>query len=498
MNRYGLFCLLFLLTFSNETIAQTTRLIVPADVGIQVPFGAVGNVLVAGPATSQIQDSAAATSVSMPVGVVFSNNAVLASPFTTAQGWLNINGKSLSGTAGTPGDGNISPFRIYIGGDTVDTTTSGNGVLDTLAVTHAASAGHTGFRTAIQGSENVVGTPASGGPNYVGVLGITRGSANLNGTTGAYTNYAGGIFGMNANAYLTSGATFITSLVGFEADVTLQIGSSVAEKHGITIILGAADVGRATYDDSALEFDNQEGTSTTWKYGISFGSYGHKWAFGTDSTLIGAQQRQAPSTDSPIALNGVDFTAVAFQSGGCAFKSSGFCITPSGGVQVSGTTAPANGMYLATAGVVSIAANSTGTVLNVGTGWVGLNQTSPINSNDKFMVHSGAAAIASSTFRDNSNSASAGFALFLANDTSNIQVSMQLNSSTNVSGNGANSFTINSGQGIWFAGGGTVGLRISNTGVPILPGVVTGTPVASLCLDASNNIIKKTTTGSCI
>lgn len=31
-----------------------------------------------------------------------------------------------------------------------------------------------------------------------------------------------------------------------------------------------------------------------------------------------------------------------------------------------------------------------------------------------------------------------------------------------------------------------------------LPQVTTGTPVASLCLDASNNIIKKTTAGSCI
>jgi hypothetical protein len=44
---------------------------------------------------------------------------------------------------------------------------------------------------------------------------------------------------------------------------------------------------------------------------------------------------------------------------------------------------------------------------------------------------------------------------------------------------------------------------ISSLGAGIFPGglnsaVSTGTPVASLCLDASNNIIKKTTTGSCI
>lgn len=36
------------------------------------------------------------------------------------------------------------------------------------------------------------------------------------------------------------------------------------------------------------------------------------------------------------------------------------------------------------------------------------------------------------------------------------------------------------------------------TGTVSYPGAATGTPAASLCLDASNNIIKKTTSGSCI
>jgi hypothetical protein len=51
------------------------------------------------------------------------------------------------------------------------------------------------------------------------------------------------------------------------------------------------------------------------------------------------------------------------------------------------------------------------------------------------------------------------------------------------------------------AGNTTVGessktLTIPST--PILTGVATGTPVASLCLDATNNVVKKTTTGACI
>ena len=38
----------------------------------------------------------------------------------------------------------------------------------------------------------------------------------------------------------------------------------------------------------------------------------------------------------------------------------------------------------------------------------------------------------------------------------------------------------------------------AHAGQVSFPAVSTGTPAASLCLDASNNIIKKTTAGSCI
>jgi hypothetical protein len=47
---------LLLLLTTNPAWPQS-RPIVPGDVGIQVPFGAIGNVLQAGPGTSQIQDS---------------------------------------------------------------------------------------------------------------------------------------------------------------------------------------------------------------------------------------------------------------------------------------------------------------------------------------------------------------------------------------------------------------------------------------------------------
>jgi hypothetical protein len=48
------------------------------------------------------------------------------------------------------------------------------------------------------------------------------------------------------------------------------------------------------------------------------------------------------------------------------------------------------------------------------------------------------------------------------------------------------------------AGAATTLMALSPTGTMALPGTATGTPTSSLCLDASSNIVKKTTTGSCI
>ena len=123
-----------------------------------------------------------------------------------------------------------------------------------------------------------------------------------------------------------------------EFDVALPTGASAAEKHAISLVKTSSDAVRATYDDSALEFSDQDSTGTTWTYGILFGAYAHKYPFGTDSTLIGATSRSVGSTSSAVALNGVDFSGVTFSSGGCAFKSPGYCVLPNGVVQLPSFT----------------------------------------------------------------------------------------------------------------------------------------------------------------
>lgn len=297
-----------------------------------------GDLLAGGGSNGGVVDTSTLSSATLPTGLSITGNKVYAGASAPGNSWLFINGATLSGTASQAGDGVISPFHIYIGADTVDTTTSGGGNLIGLSVLHALSAGSTGGRTAIQGSLAIVGTPTTlSASGYVGVLGITRVSSTLGGATGVYTNYKGAAFGGTSNVFTNSTSTFLTGIYAHEFDVTLDSTSSAAEKHALNIALGSLDATRAVYDDNAVVFAAQDNASAVgWKTGIMFGAYAHQWAFATDSTLIGAQIRQVGAASSSVALNGVDFSSVTFQSGGCAFKSTGFCVNPSGVPQLSG------------------------------------------------------------------------------------------------------------------------------------------------------------------
>jgi hypothetical protein len=269
----------------------------------------------------------------------------------TSNSLLYMPATSITGLATTPANGQISPFNLYISGDSVDTTTSGNGNLVAFSMLEAASAGYTGGRTAIQGYTAIVGTPTSvNGSGMTGVTALTRVSANMTGVTGAYTNYKGDTFGGNSNVFATSGATFLKTLNAHEFDTTIPTGASAADHFGISIVKGASDALRGAYDDTAISVNDQDGPTVGWLYGISFGGYAHHWPFAADSTLIGAQLRQSGGVETDTALNGVDFRNVSFQSGGFAFASTGYSVNPSGAesalnLALTGTSCPSgNGL----------------------------------------------------------------------------------------------------------------------------------------------------------
>ena len=303
-------------------------------------------------------------------GLQFGNNLVYTGPSSASNSWLFIPSLTISGTASTPTTCTVtSPMNLCIANDTVDTTTSGSGILSTFEVTESTRAGFTGGRSALYGNMHVEATPgALGNGSYVGGTFVTGVNANLTGTTGAYANYKGGVFGSNSNAFTTSLATFLSLINASEFDVAIASGASAAEKHGITIVQTSADAVRGAYDDSAVEFVNQNSSSTTWQYGISFGGYGHVYPFGTDSTLITAQSRVSGGVSNAIALNGVDFSGVTFQTNGCAFKSTGFCINPAGVINDPTSTTVIGGPLSLGNGNVSAPSWTTGGVGFKGTG----------------------------------------------------------------------------------------------------------------------------------
>lgn len=273
--------------------------------------------------------NATTTALAVTGGLSLTNNRIYAGTSSPSNSFIFSKG-SISGTASPASNGIASPFNLFVSGDSVDT--NGTGSLIGFSIEHAVSANHTGGREASQSYLAIVGSPsvAAGGAGYVGGAALTRVSANLGGTSGAYTTYKGSTFAANANIYLTSGATFLNLVNGEEFDITVPAGDSTADKYGISVVHGINDAVRGTYDDSAISINDQDGASAGWHYGISFGSYAHQWAFQNDSTLIGAQIRQVGPSSPSVALNGVDFRNVTF--GGYAFASKGFAVDPSGNI----------------------------------------------------------------------------------------------------------------------------------------------------------------------
>jgi hypothetical protein len=277
-------------------------------------------------------------------------------------------------TAAQP-TGTIGPWSFYISGDQVDTQTNfGTGSsLTAFSVELATSTGYTGGRTAF-GSYLVTAGVQGGVASSAGNVSATflhQVNGSFGGTSG-YGNGAGGVFGTNCNIYATTAATYLNLINCEEFDVSLPTGASADAKYSQTIVLGPNDAVQGLYDDAGIDFNEVGGTTGKWKNGILFGSNIQAWPFSSTSTLIGATYRTqgcggSLCPGSVVALNGADFSAVTFQSGGCSFKSTGFCVDPSGNITannvkpvLSGTTASIGGGALLAGGC------STGTVTVTG------------------------------------------------------------------------------------------------------------------------------------
>lgn len=300
--------------------------------------------------TATVGPASALGMVSGPINL--SNDIIYSGASSSSNSWFSVTGRTLSGTATAGANGQISPFQLSIGADTVNASAS-PGYLSGLFVQDAPAAGFLGGRASIQGKVVVVGTPGGppGSAGLVGVFGLGIVRANQTGVTGAYGNYAGSVFGGNSQVIGQNGATFLEILNGHEFDASCEVGCSTAELHAATFVRTKDAAVRAIYDDGALAIGMQDGASSTWQYGLEFGSYAHPWPIGPDGTLIYAWARQVGGSSPSVALNGVDFSNVTFQAGGCAYKSPGFCVDPAGQINIPTMINAANDAAAAAAGV---------------------------------------------------------------------------------------------------------------------------------------------------
>lgn len=431
-------------------------------------------------------------------GMNLSGNLIYSGASSSTNSWMYQAGGTLSGT--TSGAAVVAPFNFNISADTVDATTPG--YLAGFNLLQSVNTGSKGGRIAIQAQIAEVGTPALvNSSGYVAGSFSNRVSANLGGATGAYANYVGGVFAINPNIFTTTGATFLSLVNGGEFDVTLASGSSAAEKHGLSIVQGANDAVRAVYDDSALEFNDQDSAGTTWLNGISFGGYAHLWPFGSDSTLITATARVVPSPATPAALNGVDFSAVNF--GGCVFKSNGYCVNQAGGMKfganISATSWTTAGIALVEQGATYTDSSGTGTIAN--------EMVNAIASNAIAAQNAGVTITNLTNFYVNAPTAGANVTatnLWAIQTSGNELVGGKIQATgganifgagTGISGgaislNASSNFNTNLNTG---TSTGTITIGNSGTfGATILAGVSTGTNADFLCLSGAGVVLLQT------
>jgi len=355
--------------------------------------------------------------------------------------YLLINSDSLvvgSGSSGTFVSGVGWYFNHNIGGASM----TGNRITADFNLLMNATTGNTAL-----------------GASYGAVTISGKALANDNGTgTGAGTS-RGQMESLNVVAELITAATNWNALQAVEIDVKVDGSSSVYEKVGLQIVQLANDATQGATYDTAIGIANQV-SAVGWNTGILFGGLQGHWPFASGATAI-----KCDGSCGTLATV-LDFSSATISSN--FLSGPGFTVSGTGAVTAltytpTSTTPPTNGMYLQSANELGFAANGTNTLFVAG-GFVGVNATGVINTNDKLAMTSNANAVTSATFKNGSNGASAASAVFIGNDADGAKVTMQVNGSGNSGGNGANSFTVTSKNSMFLVGGTSTGIGINTSG----------------------------------
>lgn len=279
----------------------------------------------------------------------------------------------LSGTKSIIGMNPISVIWVP-----VDSAVTSSGNISGLGVNMSMTSGSAGFRNGVNVTMNVNGTGIFDA-DVLPFVGTGTVQVNVGGVDTTQSGAKGIAWGSNFVAQALGTATNLRGVVGMEIDVVAADGTSMHDKHGISVIQlpapGATVAGPQGVTDYALGVSNSSNpalspviTTPAWKAGLLFGLYDGWWPFDTNSAIIQAIPSVDFLTTGMPAGFGIDFIAASFSNS--AIRTRGFSVDGSGNTQIgAGVVAPiGTGMSIDASGVIATAAavSAAGTGYHIG------------------------------------------------------------------------------------------------------------------------------------
>lgn len=355
-------------TFQQYWDAPNSRMVFLSNGGFAAAIDNSANMLVGGTHTAGMLVSP---------HVVGGNGSTITYSGSTQSGNSTYAVTSNVNLAGSLTAGSINPNAIIINSDTASVPVAPQGVNWFSVNGNFGGTGTQGCRTGIYSYLNMNGS--SGGANdsfkqFNSVLGTFQTSANAGGTALTSGNTAGYGYGVSAQTWLLSGATFWSGAIGGEFDVGIVTGASSAQRTGMQVT--SLKDGQGNYEDSAFRIGRGAATAggnnkaPGWKIGVALGGWWPIDASGAVMQMLpprpgglsgSSLTAQTPAASLGIDLSGVQFSTAAFRSTG------GFVVDGTGAVGIGGGKVSASGSALAvdaTGSLVSAVTSVSGSPLS--------------------------------------------------------------------------------------------------------------------------------------
>ncbi len=230
---------------------------------------------------------------------VFANTPTLVTPNIGAATGLSLSDQtSITGSYSATARYPVNSF--VVAADDLDMGLDG-GKVDGLFVNHLyGGAAARGGRHALETISVLTAATASDNPdrNYVGAAFTGWAIASDGGGLGTEK---GGIFGLNAQGVLATGATNFLNVTAAEFDVAVNTGASVQYKSGIQVCARPDDAVQGYLYDTMVGLSNAAG-AVGWNYGILMGPMNSAHPMKTTGTIFA-------TTGSATVANGIDFSS---------------------------------------------------------------------------------------------------------------------------------------------------------------------------------------------